>query len=111
MPADKTAFILIALGGAAFALYSIGVVYGRVATIILLCFLTSVCSTLIGRYFLGWHAPRLRLLAILVGLVGLGTMLSADGDRPMPRGTGEWIALVAGLLWFALQPACAFDLF
>ena len=77
---------------------------------ILLCFLIPVWSSLIGRYIVGYHASRLRLLAILVGLVGLGTMLSADGDRPMPRGTGEWIALVAGLLWFASQPAYAFDL-
>lgn len=109
--ADKTALFPIALGGSAFALYSIGFVYGRVAIVILLYFLTPVWSSLIGRHIIGWYAPRSRLLAIFDGLVGLGAMLSADGDWPMPRGTGEWIALVAGLLWSASQPAYAFNLF
>ncbi|UMA66023.1 hypothetical protein LVO79_06140 [Roseivivax marinus] len=42
-----------ALGGAAFVLYSVGLVHGRVAVIILLFFLTPVWSVLIGRA-LGW---------------------------------------------------------
>ncbi len=39
---DRLALASVALGGAAFALYSIGFVYGRVAIIILLYFLTPV---------------------------------------------------------------------
>ncbi|EEW23966.1 DMT family transporter [Rhodobacter ferrooxidans] len=97
--ANRAALASVALGGAAFALYSIGFVYGRVAIIILLYFLTPVWSTLIGRYVMGWHTPRLRIVAIAVGLVGLAVMLSADGDIPVPRGAGEWMALLAGLLW------------
>jgi drug/metabolite transporter (DMT)-like permease len=89
----------IALGGAAFALYSIGFVYGRVAIIILLYFLTPVWSTLIGRYVMGWHTPPLRILAIVVGLAGLGLMLSAGGQAPLPRSAGEWMGLIAGVLW------------
>ncbi|MDX8350825.1 DMT family transporter [Cognatiyoonia sp. IB215182] len=89
----------IALGGAAFALYSIGFVYGRVAIIVLLFFLTPVWSTLIGRYILGWQTPPLRLAAIAVGLVGLALMLSADGHWPIPRNIGEWMGLTSGILW------------
>lgn len=89
----------IAFGGAAFALYSVAFVYGRVAIIILLYFLTPVWSTLIGRYVMGWQTPRMRILAIGVGLVGLTVMLSADGTAPMPRSAGEWMALLSGLLW------------
>lgn len=96
---NRAALISVALGGAAFALYSVGFVYGRVAIIILLYFLTPVWSTLIGRYVMGWHTPRLRILAIGVGLAGLAAMLSADGDLPLPRGAGEWMALSAGMLW------------
>lgn len=96
---DRVALASIALGGAAFALYSIGFVYGRVALIILLYFLTPVWSTLIGRYVMGWPTSRLRVVAILVGLAGLSVMLSADGDLPVPRGAGEWMALIAGVLW------------
>jgi len=96
---DRLAIISVAIGGAAFALYSIGFVYGRVAIIILLYFLTPVWSTLIGRYVMGWHTSRLRVLAILIGLTGLSVMLSADGELPIPRGPGEWMALAAGILW------------
>lgn len=97
--ADRVALASIALGGAAFALYSIGFVYGHVAIIILLWFLTPVWSTLIARYVVGWDTPRLRLWAIAVGLIGLGVMLSAGGELPLPRGIGEWMALLAGFLW------------
>lgn len=97
--ADRLVLLSVAMGGAAFALYSVGFNYGRVAIIILLYFLTPVWSTLIGRYVMGWHATRLRVLAILVGLAGLSVMLSAKGDLPIPRGPGEWMALAAGILW------------
>jgi drug/metabolite transporter (DMT)-like permease len=97
--ADPVALVAVALGGVAFALYSVGFVYGRVAIIILLYFLTPVWSTLIGRYVMGWHTPRLRLLAIAVGLAGLATMLGAGGEAPLPQGTGEWMGLIAGVLW------------
>lgn len=114
---DRVALASIAVGGSAFALYSIGFVYGRVAIVILLYFLTPVWSVLIGRYVLGWRTSRLRVLAILVGLAGLAVMLSADGNLPLPRGAGEWMALSAGVLWSVattgmrvksnLEPICA----
>lgn len=97
--ADRMALAAVALGGAAFALYSIGFVHGRVAMIILLYFLTPVWSTLIGRYVIGWPVARLRLLAVAVGLAGLTVMLGGTGGPPLPEGLGEWMALLAGLLW------------
>ncbi|WP_435105693.1 DMT family transporter [Arhodomonas sp. AD133] len=89
----------VALGGFAFVLYSAGLVYGRVAIVILLFFLTPVWSTLIGRYVMGWPTPWLRLGAIVVGLAGLGFVLGADGELPFPRGLGDWLGLASGLLW------------
>ncbi len=97
--ADPGALIALMLGGVAFALYSAGFNYGRVAIIILLFFLTPIWSTLIARFVLGWRTPPLRLAAIAVGLAGLGTMLSADGDWPVPRTIGEWMALASGIGW------------
>jgi len=96
---NPLALISVAVGGTAFALYSIGFIYGRVAIIILLFFLTPVWSTLIARYLMGWHTPRLRILAIGIGLAGLMIMLSAEGEVPVPRGIGEWMALSSGILW------------
>lgn len=89
----------VALGGAGFALYSIGFIYGRVAIIILLFFLTPVWSTLIARLILGHPTARMRLVAIAIGLAGLVVMLGANGETPVPQGTGEWLALASGILW------------
>lgn len=97
--AHPLAVLSIALGGAAFALYSVAFLYGRVALIILLWFLTPVWSTLIARYLMGWPTPSLRLVAIAVGLAGLVVMLGAEGDVPLPRSLGEWFGLAGGVLW------------
>ena len=97
--ADKVGLLSVAAGGAAFTLHSIGLVYGRVAIIILLYFLTPVWSVLIARYVMGWHTPALRIVAIFIGIGGLLVMLSAGGTLPMPRGVGEWMSLIAGILW------------
>ncbi len=96
---DPMALASIALGGAAFMLYSVGFAYGRVAIIILLFFLTPVWSTLIGRYVMGWKTPRLRIAAMVLGIAGLAVMLGSDGDMPLPKGFGEWLALISGILW------------
>lgn len=97
--ADRGAMLAVALGGAAFALYSVAFLHGRVAMVTLLYFLTPVWSVMIGRFLLGWPVAPLRLAAIGLGLVGLAVMLSSDGGFPRPEGLGEWLGLVAGLLW------------
>jgi drug/metabolite transporter (DMT)-like permease len=89
----------IALGGAAFALYSIGFLYGKVALVVLLWFFSPVWSVLIAKYLLRWHVPKLRLVAIIVGLVGLFIMLGGDGRIPIPGSLGEWMAFIGGFIW------------
>jgi drug/metabolite transporter (DMT)-like permease len=97
--AHPVALASIALGGTAFVLYSVGLLYGRVAIVILLFFLTPVWSTLLARYVMGWPTPWLRLLAIAVGMAGLVLVLGADGGLPMPQGLGDWLGLASGFLW------------
>jgi drug/metabolite transporter (DMT)-like permease len=58
-----------------------------------------VWSTLLARFVMGWPIPRLRLLAIATGVGGLALVLGADGGVPLPRGLGDWLGLVSGLLW------------
>jgi drug/metabolite transporter (DMT)-like permease len=89
----------IALGGVAFTLYSVGFAYGRVAIVILLFYLTPVWSTLLARFLMKERTPRLRVASIGVGIAGLLIMLSTDGSAPLPRGAGEWLALMSGILW------------
>jgi drug/metabolite transporter (DMT)-like permease len=97
--ADRLGLASVALGGLAFALYSVGLLYGRVAIIVILFFLTPVWSTLIGHFAMGWRASRLRVLALLLGVAGLVLMLGAKGEVPVPRGLGEWLGLSSGFLW------------
>ncbi|MBZ9539304.1 DMT family transporter, partial [Modicisalibacter tunisiensis] len=97
--ADPLSLAAIALGGAAFVMYSIGLVHGRVANVILLFYLTPVWSTLIARLGLGWPTPWPRYAAIGVGLAGLVLVLGDDGALPWPRGVGDWLGLASGLLW------------
>ncbi|HKJ95807.1 MAG TPA: DMT family transporter [Gammaproteobacteria bacterium] len=97
--ATPVALASIALGGVAFVLYSTGLVYGRVAIVVLLFFLTPVWSTLIARYVMDLPTPWLRLAAIFVGVAGLGLVLGADGGLPAPHGLGDWLGLASGLLW------------
>jgi drug/metabolite transporter (DMT)-like permease len=54
---------------------------------------------LIAKYLLRWQVPKLRLIAIAVGLCGLFIMLGGDGGIPVPGSLGEWMAFVGGLLW------------
>ncbi len=89
----------IALGGASFVLYSNGLLFGDVAPVILLFYLTPVWSTLIARFWLGWPIAGWRYVAILVGLLGMALVLGADGGLPVPRSLGDWLGLISGILW------------
>ena len=97
--ADAIGVASVALGGAAFALYSIGFLYGKVAVVVLLWFFSPVWSVLIAKYLLGWYVPGVRLVAISVGIMGLFVMLGGDGGLPLPASLGEWMAFVGGLVW------------
>jgi drug/metabolite transporter (DMT)-like permease len=97
--ADRIGLASVALGGVAFMLYSVALLYGRVGIVVILFFLTPVWSTLIGRFLLGWPVHGMRIVALVVGLVGLLLTLGASGDVPMPRGLGEWLGLISGILW------------
>lgn len=96
---DRVGIASVALGGAAFALYSIGFLYGKVALVVLLWFFSPVWSVLIARFLMRAQVPRLRLIAIAVGLAGLFIMLGGDGGVPVPGDPGEWMAFVGGLIW------------
>ncbi|MEJ6392094.1 DMT family transporter [Gymnodinialimonas sp. 2305UL16-5] len=96
---DPLAAASVILGGFAFALFSVGLIYGRVAIVLILFYLTPVWSTLIARYVLGWTVTRSRLLALGLGLGGMVLVLGSGTQLPVPRGMGDWLGLIAGLLF------------
>jgi len=98
--ANTRALASIALGGVAFALYSDGLLFGQVAVVILLFYLTPVWSTLIARVWLGWPVTWWRRAAIVAGFGGIALVLHGSHDGlPLPRTTGDWLGLASGLLW------------
>jgi drug/metabolite transporter (DMT)-like permease len=70
-----------------------------VAHVVLLWFFGSVWSVLIVKFVLRWQVPKLRLIAISVGLAGLFIMPGGEGGLPVPRSLGEWMAFIGRLVW------------
>lgn len=100
LAARNRALASLALGGASFALYSDGFLYGHVAVVILMFYLTPIWSTLIARFWLGWPVSWWRYGAIACGLLGIALVLrGSHGGLPVPRGLGDWLGLASGLLW------------
>ncbi len=92
--------LVTAAGGGSFVLYSNGLLYGQVAVVILLFYLTPIWSTLIGRLWFGWPITPGRVAAIALGFLGIALVMGpSNGGIPLPSGVGDWMALMSGLVW------------
>lgn len=88
------------LGGVSFALYSVALLYGQVALVILMFYLSPVWSTLIARLWLGHPMGGRRYSAIVIGLGGILLVLySTYSGWPVPHTLGDWLGLLSGFLW------------
>lgn len=87
--------------GLAFTLYTVSLVLTDVINAILLFYLTPIWSTLAGVVFLRERLTLARGLATLLGFCGMAFILGFDHGLPMPRNTGDWLALISGMIWAA----------
>ena len=87
------------LTGGAFILYSIAIAHTEVVAAILLFYLSPVWATVLGRVVLGERLTRARAAALALGLGGLWVVLGGESGVPLPRNTGDWLALTAGIAW------------
>jgi len=62
-----------------------------------LFYLTPAWATLIGIFWLGEKATWQRWAAIVIGLAGLGLLVSGGGEVPL--NIGDLFAVLAGLFW------------
>ncbi len=85
--------------GAAMTLYGNALVFTEVVHAFLLFYLMPVWSMLLARIVLKERITPLRLLSIVMGLVGLITVLGLGEGFPRPRNIGDWMGLLAGLSW------------
>jgi len=90
------ACFFLALG---IALYTEGLVRGRIALVILLFYLTPVWSTLLARIVLGVPVSGRRLATLGLGLSGMLVVFGLGGGAAAPPSAGEWMGLAAGLTW------------
>ncbi len=87
------------LMAACIALYAEALLRGYVARVILLFYLTPVWSALLGRAFLGDRITSARVVAIVLGLMGMCVVFGSGGGPPIPRSAAEWMGLLSGFLW------------
>ncbi len=87
--------------GSAFSLYTISLVMTDVVHAILLFYLTPVWSTLAAWLVLGERLSARRLISIGLGFGGLAAILGGGDALPVPRNSGDWVALVSGMAWSA----------
>ena len=85
--------------GAAFSLYTTSLVYTDVVRSILLFYLTPVWGTVLGMLFLGERLAGRRILGLVFGIGGLFVVLGGEQGVPLPRNTGDWLALFSGMAW------------
>ena len=87
------------LAGLAFTLYTISFNLTEIVRVLLLFYMTPVWSTVLGILLLGESLRLNRICAMLLGFCGLVVVLGTETGIPWPRGSGDWLALAAGMVW------------
>jgi drug/metabolite transporter (DMT)-like permease len=98
--AQPSTFLWLALlNGLVFNLYSNAYAGTSVFNVLFLFYLSPIWSILIARFWFGERIGLARIACVVAGLGGLVLMLSKDGDWPLPRNLGDWMAIASGVLW------------
>lgn len=85
--------------GFALVLYANSMLYTEVVRAVLLYYMTPVWSLILARLVLGENYTVARVLAIVLGILGLLVILGIDQGTLWPRNIGDWMGLLAGLGW------------
>lgn len=85
--------------GVSLAFYSDALLYTEVVRGLVIYYLTPVWSMILARIVLGEEITRPRIAAIVFGIAGMLVMFGVDLGLPLPKNTGDWMALFGGLGW------------
>ena len=88
-----------AFTGSAFGMFSMSLAYTEVARAIILFYLTPIWGTIIGLVVLRERLTLGRISGLGAGLCGMVVILGTDGSIPLPKNTGDWLALASGVIW------------
>ena len=97
-PHLRRGFMIGIFMGLTVAMFTIGLVHSSVVRVTLLFYLTPVWSTLIGAYWLKEPITCGRWLAIAIGLLGLGFLVS-QGGGDLPLNIGDFYGFASGVTW------------
>ncbi len=95
----EAGWVLVALGlcsGGGYSLWNHALVTGDVVRVTLMFYLAPIWATGLAILVLRERLHWLRAVSVALGLGGAVTVLGFEGGFPMPRSTGEWMALAAG---------------
>ena len=95
-------WMLLAIGfffGVGMTLYASAYFFTDVVRALLLYYLLPIWGTLLGRIVLGEDITRLRIVAIILGFAGMFVIFGIGEEIPWPRNLGDWMALIAGMMW------------
>jgi len=83
----------------AMLLYSTAFLYTDVVRAILLYYLTPVWGTLFARLWLAEKISLDRVFGIALGIAGMLIIFNIDEGLPLPKNSGDWMALGSGVVW------------
>ncbi len=87
------------IAGVGFVCYAGAFLYTEVVRVIVLFYLLPIWGFLLARAVTGEKITKVRWLSMFLGLCGLVVICGTDQGIPMPRNAGDWMALLAGILW------------
>jgi len=87
------------LAGLAFALYAAAFLNTEVIRVALLFYLLPVWGFLLGWIFLGERISMIRWIAMALGIMGMLVIFDVGVSFPVPRNSGDWMALSGGIIW------------
>jgi len=87
------------LAGLSFVVYIAAFVYTEVIRVLVLFYLMPIWGFIFARIFNGDPITPIRWVSMGLGLLGLIVICGVDQGIPLPRNAGDWMALIAGVLW------------
>ena len=91
------------LAGVAYVLYAGAFLYTEVIRVIVLFYLMPIWGFLLARIFTGDHITPIRWVCMALGFGGLLVICGIEQGFPVPSNVGDWMALVAGIMWAGIS--------
>ncbi|MBT4889642.1 MAG: DMT family transporter, partial [Rhodospirillales bacterium] len=80
-------------------IYSLSFLYTDVVRALVLFYMTPVWSAILARIFLKDTITPIRVVAIVIGMLGMLIIFGIEDGIPAPQNVGDWLGLAAGFMW------------